>query len=65
MYLWSTGPKVTTLSLSGKVNEVILLIMAIDKAFENNDLTNFIGSLSVPAAFSEFKDLTFFLPHLK
>ena len=47
------------------MNEVILLIMAIDKAFENNDLTNFIGSLSVPAAFSEFKDLTFFLPHLK
>ena len=44
--------------MSGKVDRVILLFMAIDKGFERTseaNLTNLIGNLSVPAAFYEFK----------
>ena len=46
---------VATFALSRKVDEAILLRMAIDKAFERTseaNLTNLIGNLSVPAAFS-------------
>ena len=72
MYLLSAflsiGTTVATFTLSGKVDEVILLFMVIDKGFERTleaNLTNLIGNLSVPAAFLSLKILTFFLPHLK
>ena len=50
----SVGTTVATFALSGKLDEVILLFMAIDKGFERtseDNLTNLIGDLSVPAAF--------------
>ena len=72
MYLLSAflsiGTTVATFTLSGKVDEVILLFMAIDKGFERTseaNLTNLIGNLSVPATFLSSKILTFFLIHLK
>ena len=67
MYLLSvflpTGTTVITFALSGKVDEVILLFMAIDKDFERTseaNLTNLIDNLSVPAAFFEFKNFNIF-----
>ena len=62
------GTTVATFAQSGKVDEVILLLMAIGKGFERiseANLTNLIGNLSVRAAFLSLKILTFFLPHLK
>ena len=59
----STGTTVATFGLTGKVDEVMLLFMAIDKGFERTseaNLTNLIGNLSVPAAFFEFKDFNIF-----
>ena len=67
MYLLSVfssiGTTVATFALSGKVDEVILLFMVIDKGFERTsgaNLTNLIGNLSVPVAFFEFKDFNIF-----
>ena len=54
---------VATFSQSGKVDEVILLLVAIDKGFERiseANLTNLIGNLSIRAAFFEFKDFNLF-----
>ena len=59
----SIGTLVATFALSGKVDEVILLFMAIDKGFERTleaNLTNLIGNLSVPASFSEFNYFNIF-----
>ena len=59
----SIGTIVATFALSRKVEEVILLFMAIDKGFERTskaNLTNLIGNLSVPATFFEFKDFNIF-----
>ena len=67
MYLLSVflfiGTTVAIFALSGKVDEVILLFMAIDKGFERTsevNLTTLIGNLSVPAAPFEFKDFNIF-----
>ena len=67
MYLLSAflsiGTTVATFTLSGKVDEVILLFMVIDKGFERTleaNLTNLIGNLSVPAAFFEFNYFNIF-----
>ena len=54
---------VATFSQSGKVDEVILLLVVIDKGFERiseANLTNLIGNLSIRAAFFEFKDFNLF-----
>ena len=58
MYLLSVflsiGTTVATFALSEKVDEEILLFMAIGKGFERTseaNLTNLIGNLSGPAAF--------------
>ena len=54
---------VATFAQSGKVDEVILLLVAIDKGFERiseANLTNLIGNLSIRAAFFEFKDFNLF-----
>ena len=59
----SIGTIVATFVLSRKVEEVILLFMAIDKGFERTskaNLTNLNGNLSVPATFFEFKDFNIF-----
>ena len=59
----SIGTIVATFALSRKVEEVILLFMAIDKGFERTskaNLTNLNGNLSVPASFFEFKDFNIF-----
>ena len=59
----SVGTTIATFALSGKVDKVILLFMAIDKGFERTsvaNLTNLIDSLSVPAASSEFKEFNTF-----
>ena len=59
----SIGTTVATFALSRRVDEVILLFMAIDKGFERTsgaNLTNSIGNLSLPAAFFEFKDFNIF-----
>ena len=59
----STGTTVATFALFGKVDEVRLLFMAIDKGFERTseaNLTNLIGNLSVPTAFFEFKYFNIF-----
>ena len=59
----SIGTIVATFALSRKVEEVILLFMAIDKGFERTskaNLTNLNGNLSVPATFFEFKDFNIF-----
>ena len=67
MYLLSAflsiGTTVATFTLSGKVDEVILLFMAIDKGFERTleaNLTNLIGNLSAPASFFEFNYFNIF-----
>ena len=67
MYLLSAflsiGTTVATFTLSGKVDEVILLFMVIDKGFERTleaNLTNLIGNLSVPASFFEFNYFNIF-----
>ena len=67
MYLLSVilsiGTIVATFAPSGKLNEVMLLFMDIDKGFERTsevNLTNLIGNLSVPAAFFECNDSNFF-----
>ena len=72
MYLLSVflsiGTTVATFALTGKVDEVMLLFMAIDKGFERTseaNLTNSIDNLSVRGAFLSLKILTFFLSHLK
>ena len=60
---FSIGTTVATFALFGKVDEVILLFMAIDKCLERTSeasLTNLIDNLSVPAAFFEFKDFSSF-----
>ena len=59
----SMATTVATFSQSGKVDEVILLLVAIDKGFERiseANLTNLIGNLSIRAAFFEFKDFNLF-----
>ena len=59
----SIGTLVATFALSGKVDEVILLFMAIDKGFERTleaNLTNLIGNLSAPASFFEFNYFNIF-----
>ena len=67
MYLLSVflsiGTAAVTFVLSGKVDEVILLFMAIDQGFERTseaNLTNLISNLSLPATFFEFKDFNIF-----
>ena len=59
----SMATTVATFSQSGKVDEVILLLVVIDKGFERiseANLTNLIGNLSIRAAFFEFKDFNLF-----
>ena len=59
----SMATTVATFSQSGKVDEVILLLVVIDKGFERiseANLTNLIGNLSIWAAFFEFKDFNLF-----
>ena len=58
-FFLSIGTTVAIFAPSGKVDEVMLLFMAIGKDFEKAsevNLTNLIGNLSVPATFFEFKD---------
>ena len=59
----SIGTTVATFALSRRVDEVILLFMAIDKGFERTleaNLTNLIGNLSAPASFFEFNYFNIF-----
>ena len=59
----SIGTTVATFALSGRVDEVILLFMAIDEGFERTsgaNLTNLIGNLSVPDDFFEINDFKTF-----
>ena len=59
----SMATTVATFSQSGKVDEVILLLVVIDKGFERiseANLTNLIGNLSIRAACFEFKDFNLF-----
>ena len=55
----SIGTTVAILALFGKVEVLILLLMAIDSGsakMSDANLTSLVGILSIPGAFLEFKD---------
>ena len=55
----SIGTTVAILALFGKVEVLILLLMAIDSGsakMSDANLTSLVGILSIPGAFLEFRD---------
>ena len=60
----SIGTTVAILALFGKVEVLILLLMAIDSGsakMSDASLTSLVGILSIPGAFLEFRDFRMIL----